>query len=135
MKQINIKKLILPNIPYAVIAMLGTKVGQGWRLAPGADFSAKALHIMDGFAAAFQSALPSFHPIDLFVGVLIAVVIRLVVYFKGKNWSTRRTSRSSSVLTSLNRLGKPKRSMTGNDPVMLQKRRNGAQPAPKWSCT
>ena len=85
MKQINIKKLILPNIPYAVIALLGTKVGQGWRLAPGADFAAKALHIMDGFAAAFQSALPSFHPIDLFVGVLIAVVIRLVVYFKGKN--------------------------------------------------
>ncbi|HRS64350.1 MAG TPA: type IV secretory system conjugative DNA transfer family protein [Spirochaetia bacterium] len=85
MKQVNIKKLIIPNIPYAFIALLGTKVGQAARLAPGIDFSEKALHIMDGFAAAFQSALPSFHPVDLCVGIAAAVIIRLVVYFKGKN--------------------------------------------------
>jgi len=85
MKQINVKKLILPNIPYAFIALLATKVGQAVRLAPGVDFSEKALHIMDGFAAAFQSALPSLHPVDLCVGIAAAVIIRLVVYFKGKN--------------------------------------------------
>ena len=85
MKQINVKKLILPNIPYAFIALLATKVGQAARLAPGVDFSEKALHIMDGFAAAFQSALPSLHPVDLCVGIAAAVIIRLVVYFKGKN--------------------------------------------------
>ena len=85
MKQINVKKLVLPNIPYAFIALLATKVGQAARLAPGVDFSEKALHIMDGFAAAFQSALPSFHPVDLCVGIAAAVIIRLVVYFKGKN--------------------------------------------------
>ncbi len=85
MKQINIKKLILPNIPYAFIALLATKLGQAWRLAPGADFSAKVLGIMDGFAAAFQSIMPSFHPIDLCVGIAAAVIIRLVVYVKGKN--------------------------------------------------
>jgi len=84
-KPVNIKKLIIPNIPYVFIALLGTKVGQGWRLAVGGDFSAKMLHLLDGFAAAFQSALPSFHPIDLCVGVAIAVIIRLVVYVKGKN--------------------------------------------------
>ena len=49
------------------------------------DFSGKALHIMEGFAAAFQSALPSFHPIDLCVGVAAALLIRLIVYVKGKN--------------------------------------------------
>ncbi len=85
MKQINVKKLLLPNLPYVFIALLATKLGQAARLAPGADFSQKALHIMEGFAAAFQSALPSFHPIDLCVGVAAALLIRLIVYVKGKN--------------------------------------------------
>jgi len=73
MKQINVKKLLLPNIPYVFIALFATKLGQAARLAPGADFSQKALHIMEGFAAAFQSALPSFHPIDLCVGIAAAL--------------------------------------------------------------
>ena len=107
MKQINVKKLLLSNLPYVFIALFATKLGQAARLAPGADFSQKALHILDGFriafesllpsfhpadvligiliAAAFQSALPSFHPIDLCVGVAAALLIRLAVYVKGKN--------------------------------------------------
>ena len=85
MKTVNIKKAILPNLPYAFIALYATKLGQAARLSPGADFSAKALHIMEGFAAAFQSVLPSFHPIDLCVGVAAALLIRLAVYVKGKN--------------------------------------------------
>ena len=85
MKNVNIKKAILPNLPYAFIALYATKLGQAARLSPGADFSAKALHIMEGFAAAFQSALPSFHPIDLCVGVAAALLIRLAVYVKGTN--------------------------------------------------
>ena len=85
MKQINVKKLLLPNLPYVFIALFATKLGQAARLAPGADFSQKSLHIMEGFAAAFQSALPSFHPIDLCVGVAAALLIRLIVYVKGKN--------------------------------------------------
>ena len=85
MKNVNIKKAILPNLPYAFIALYATKLGQAARLSPGADFSGKALHLMEGFAAAFQSALPSFHPIDLCVGVAAALLIRLIVYVKGKN--------------------------------------------------
>ena len=85
MKLINVKKLLLPNIPYVFIAFFATKLGQAVRLAPGADLSQKALHIMEGFAAAFQSALPSFHPIDLCVGIAAALLIRLAVYVKGKN--------------------------------------------------
>ena len=85
MKQINVKKLLLPNLPYVFIALFATKLGQAARLAPGADFSQKSLHIMEGFAAAFQSVLPSFHPIDLCVGVAAALLIRLAVYVKGKN--------------------------------------------------
>ena len=84
-KPLNIKKFLLPNIPYVFIALFATKLGQAWRLAPGMDFSGKTLHLMEGFAAAFQSALPSFHPIDLCVGVAAALLIRLIVYVKGKN--------------------------------------------------
>ena len=84
-KPLNIKKFLLPNIPYVFIALYATKLGQAARLAPGTDFSGKALHLMEGFAAAFQSALPSFHPIDLCAGVAAALLIRLIVYVKGKN--------------------------------------------------
>ena len=81
----NAKKIILPNLPYVFIALYGTKIGQAVRLAPGNDFSAKALNIMEGFSAAFQSTLPSFHPIDLLVGICIAAAMRLAVYVKSKN--------------------------------------------------
>ena len=84
-KQINLKKIILPNLPYAFIALFATKVGQGWRLAPGADFSQKVLHILEGFREAFQSLAPSFHPADLLIGIALAVILRLVVYVKSKN--------------------------------------------------
>ena len=85
MKQLNLKKIILPNIPYVFIALLGTKLGEAARLAPGADFSGKALHIIEGLSRAFQSIAPSFHPIDLCVGIAVAGGIRLAVYIKGKN--------------------------------------------------
>ena len=85
MKKVNYKKLILPNIPYVFIGLLATKLGQAARLSPGADFSAKALNIMDGISMAFSNIMPSFYPIDLLVGIAAAVIIRLVVYFKGKN--------------------------------------------------
>ncbi len=84
-KPVNIKKTIIPNLPYLLFALLGTKCGQAARLAPGLDFSQKALHILDGFRLAFESLLPSFHPADLLVGILIAAALRLAVYVKGKN--------------------------------------------------
>ena len=85
MNQAKIKKFIILHIPYVFIALLGTKLGQAARLAPGTDFSSKAIHIMEGLNAAFQSIAPSFHPIDLCVGVIAAAIIRLVVYVKGKD--------------------------------------------------
>ena len=81
----NIKKLILTNIPYLLFVYPFDKVSQAFRLAPGADLSAKILSIGDGFAAAFSSLAPSFHLLDLFIGIAGAVIIRLVVHFKGKN--------------------------------------------------
>ena len=81
----RLKKWILPNLPYVGIALFATKLGQATRIAPGADFSGKVLHMMDGMHAAFSTAVPSFHPLDLCVGVLVAAAIRLTVYVKGKN--------------------------------------------------
>ena len=85
MKPVRLKKYILPNLPYVAIALFATKFGQAMRIAPGADFSGKVLHMIDGLHAAFSSAAPSFHPLDLCVGVLVAAAIRLTVYVKGKN--------------------------------------------------
>ena len=85
MKQMNYKKLIIPNIPYVFFVYLFDKVGQAARLAPGADISEKILNITQGFSEAFSNALPSVHPLDLLIGIVGAVVIRLIVYVKGKN--------------------------------------------------
>ena len=85
MKQVNIKKLVIPNIPYFVLGLYATKLGEAWRLAAGADASQKLLHIMDGLVLAFQSAAPSFHPFDLLVGIACGAALRFAVYMKGKN--------------------------------------------------
>ena len=85
MKQVNIKKLVIPNIPYFILGLYATKLGEAWRLAGGADASQKLLHIMDGLVLAFQSAAPSFHPFDLLVGIACGAALRFAVYMKGKN--------------------------------------------------
>ena len=92
MRQLDLKKLLLPNLPYLLIGLYATKLGEAWRLAPGADTSAKLLGLMDGFVAAFQSALPSFHPVDLLVGLCCGAALRLAVYIKGK--MPRNTART-----------------------------------------
>ena len=85
MKQKNIKKLVLLNLPYFLLGLYATKLVQAYRLAAGTDLSGKLLHIMEGFVAAFQSPYPSFHPVDLLVGLCCGAVLRLAVYVKGKN--------------------------------------------------
>ena len=81
----KVKKLVLLNLPYLIFVYLFDKLCQGVRLAPGADASEKLLHIGQGFSAAFASLAPSLHLVDLCVGAAGAVLIRLVVYSKGKN--------------------------------------------------
>ena len=85
MRKKNWKKILIPNIPYLFIVLFATKIGQAVRLAPGGDFSGKALHMMEGVRDAFASPTPSFHPADLGIGICIAAATRLAVYIKGKN--------------------------------------------------
>ena len=81
----DIKKLIIANAPYLLFVYLFDKVGQAYRLAAGAAFADKLLHILDGFMAAFESVAPSFHLFDLCIGVAGAALIRLAVYMKSRN--------------------------------------------------
>ena len=81
----EIKKLLILNLPYLLFVWLFDKVGAAVRLSPGADASAKLLHLGDGFTAAFSSIAPSFHPVDLLIGIAGAVIVRLIIYVKGKN--------------------------------------------------
>ena len=81
----EIKKQIILHLPYLMFVYLFGKVGQAFRLAQGADLSAKLLNIGQGFSAAFENAAPSFNPVDLLIGVAGAVIIRLVIYSKQKN--------------------------------------------------
>ena len=81
----KLKKYLLPNLPYLFFVYLFDKLCQTVRLAPGLDASEKLLHIGQGFQTAFSSSAPSFHALDICVGILGAVFVRLAVYVKGKN--------------------------------------------------
>ena len=81
----KIRKYLLPNLPYLFFVYLFDKLCQAVRLAPGPDASEKLLHIGQGFQTAFASSAPSFHVLDICIGILGAVLVRLAVYVKGKN--------------------------------------------------
>ena len=78
-----LRKYIIPNVPYLMFFWFFAKIGEAFRLSPGADMSAKILGLGEGFGLAFQSMMPG-APLDLLIGLVGAVIIRLSVYMKGK---------------------------------------------------
>ena len=109
----ELKKLLVLNLPYLLFVYLFVKCGQAYRLAAGADASAKLLHLTSGISAAFANPLPSLHPFDLCVGVVGAVAVRLIVYSKGKNTKKYRkgeeygSARWGTVVTMIRLNSKP----------------------------
>ena len=87
MKKINIKKLIILNIPYVIVGLVATNIGEAFRIAGGTNASEKLQSvILEGyFGTAFSNPFPSFHPVDLLVGLAIGGILRLAVYMKSKN--------------------------------------------------
>ena len=85
MKQLNMKKLVLLNLPYILLGLFATNLGEAWRLAAGADASAKMLSFFSTLPVALGSWWPSLHPLDLLVGLCCGAGLRLAVYLKGKN--------------------------------------------------
>lgn len=87
MKKINMKKLLILNVPYVLIGAVATNFGEAWRIAEGTNMSEKLQGMVLGgaFGAAFSNPMPSLHPIDLLVGLAVGGALRLAVYLKGKN--------------------------------------------------
>ena len=81
----NTKRLVLLNLPYALMGLYATNLGYAWRLAVGADFSEKMMSLMGVLPGALGRIVPSFHPLDLAVGLCCGAGLRLAVYLKGKN--------------------------------------------------
>ena len=85
MSRKEIKRQIILNIPYLILGLLATNLGEAWRMAEGADASAKLMAFFMTAGQAFANPMPSFYPSDLLAGILAGAIIRLIVYLKGKN--------------------------------------------------
>ena len=84
-KTLDIKKLVLLNMPYILLGLFATNFGEAWRMAQGADASEKFLSLVAVLPGALQSFWPSLHPLDLLVGLCCGGCLRLAVYLKSKN--------------------------------------------------
>ena len=93
-KPLDIKKLLILNLPYILLGLFATNFGEAWRMAQGADASAKMLAFFSTLPVALASWWPSLHPLDLLVGVCGGGGLRLAVYLKGK------TPRSTAIMWS-----------------------------------
>ena len=84
-KQLDIKKLLILNLPYLLMGLFATNFGEAWRMVQGADASQKALSLISVLPVALASWWPSLHPLDLLVGRCCGAGLRLAVYLKSKN--------------------------------------------------
>ena len=85
MSKKKLSKLLALYLPYVVIGLLATNLGEAWRLAAGKELGDKIVSLMDTLPAAFSNPLPSLRPFDLFIGLCCGAGMRLAVYLKGKN--------------------------------------------------
>ena len=81
----NLKKYIIPNIPYLFIGWAFLKLGTAYRLAAGADFLSKVMGIGQTIGVAFADFAPGLNPLDWLVGIVGAVAFRLFIHMKSKN--------------------------------------------------
>ena len=79
------KKLILTNLPYVLVGLACTNLGEAWRMAEGGNASEKLLSLIGTIPAAFGNPLPSFNALDLCVGLVCGLLLRLAVYLRSKN--------------------------------------------------
>ena len=103
------KKLMLTNLPYVLIGLACTNLGEAWRMAEGGNASEKLLSLIGTIPAAFGNPLPSFNAFDLCVGLVCGLLLRFAVYMKGKNakkyrhnieYGAARTRRSTGTTSS-----------------------------------
>ena len=85
MDTVKLKKLLIRALPYILIGLVCTNLGEAWRMAEGADASEKLLSFFTTVDVAFGNPLPSLYPLDLMVGLICSAGFRAAVYIRGKN--------------------------------------------------
>ena len=85
MNRRNLKQLVILSIPYVVLGLVATNLGEAWRIAKENIPASPVLGLMAALPAAFTNFMPSFHPFDLCVGIVCGCGLRLAVYLRGKN--------------------------------------------------
>ena len=81
----KLTKLIALYLPYILLGLVATNLGEAWRLAQGKELGDKIMSMMGTIPVAFANPLPSLHPLDLLVGLCCGAGLRLAVYLRGKN--------------------------------------------------
>lgn len=84
-QKIDVKKMVLLNIPYIIFFYLSEKVAWLYRHCIGDSIVEKLGVVFLNFNLAFQNPFPSFHIYDIAAGITCAVALKLFVYYKGKN--------------------------------------------------
>ena len=81
----KLTKLLALYLPYILLGLVATNLGEAWRLAEGKELGDKIMSMMGTIPVAFANPLPSLHPLDLLVGLCCSAGLRLAVYLRGKN--------------------------------------------------
>ena len=81
----KLTKLLALYLPYLLLGLAATNLGEAWRFAEGKELGDKIMSMMDTIPVAFANPLPSLHPLDLLVGLCCGAGLRLAVYLRGKN--------------------------------------------------
>ena len=81
----KLTKLLALCLPYILLGLVATNIGEAWRLAEGKELGDKIMAMMGTVPVAFANPLPSLHPLDLLVGLCCGAGLRLAVYLRGKN--------------------------------------------------
>ena len=81
----KLTKLLALYLPYLLLGLVATNLGEAWRLAEGKELGDKIMSMMGTVPLAFANPLPSLHPLDILVGLCCGAGLWLAVYLKGKN--------------------------------------------------
>ena len=81
----KLTKLLALYLPYILLGLVATNFGEAWRLAEGKELGDKIMAMMGTLPLAFANPMPSFHPLDLLIGLSCGAGLRLAVYLRSKN--------------------------------------------------
>lgn len=81
----KIKKLVLNNLAYVIFGYAGNIICFAFRTAEGKDVSEKLLPALNNLGTAFAHIIPSFHPVDLLVGIAVGVAMKFIMKMRAAN--------------------------------------------------